>query len=94
MLNLESELEVRLLERGAHGTRPTETGKLLYRHAKLIQRQFDDAHAAIRQESVAPSGRVAIGFPTSTSRVVAGPLLAHARTVPAGRAGTGRRLQW
>jgi hypothetical protein len=43
---------------------------------------------------VAPSGRVAIGFPTSTSRVVAGPLLAHARTVPAGRAGTGRRLQW
>src|SRR2546426_3455607 len=79
MLNLESELEVRLLERNAHGTRPTETGKLLYRHAKLILRQLDDARSAIRQESVAPSGRVAIGFPTSTSRVVAAPLLARMR---------------
>ncbi|NDZ17297.1 LysR family transcriptional regulator [Variovorax sp. WS11] len=76
MSNLESELGVSLLERSVHGTRATTMGELLYRHAKTILRQFDDAHSAIRRESEAPSGRVAIGFPTSTSRIVAAPLLA------------------
>lgn len=75
MTNLETELGVRLLERGAQGTRATALGELLYRHAQTILRQMEDAHAAIRRGSDAPSGRVAIGFPTSTSRSLAVPLL-------------------
>lgn len=75
MANLESELGVVLLERSVQGTKPTPMGELLYRHAKTILRQFDEARSAIRSESDAPSGRVAIGFPTSTSRIVAVPLL-------------------
>ncbi|MBT2326555.1 LysR family transcriptional regulator [Variovorax paradoxus] len=79
MTNLESELGVSLLERNVHGTRATTMGELLYRHAKIILRQFEDAQSAIRSESEAPSGRVAIGFPTSTSRIVAAPLLGRLR---------------
>lgn len=79
MSNLELELGVTLLERSVHGTRATATGELLYRHAKTILRQFEDARSAIQQESESPSGRVAIGFPTSTSRILAAPLLARLR---------------
>src|SRR3989442_3706215 len=82
------------MERVSQGTRTPESGNLLYRHAKLILRQFDDARSAIRQESVAPSGRVAIGFPhqhlAGGGRTAA---RAHAREIPACRAETGRRLQ-
>jgi len=52
---------------------------LLYRHAKTLLRQFEDTRSAIRQESESPSGRVAIGFPTSTSRMLAAPLLERLR---------------
>lgn len=83
MANLESELDVSLLDRSVHGSRATAVGELLYRHAKAILRQVEDAQAAIRSESEAPAGRVAIGFPTSTSRMVAAPLLERlARTHP------------
>lgn len=75
MSNLESELGVALLDRSVHGTKATTVGELLYQHAKTILRQIEDAQAAVRSESEAPSGRVAIGFPTSTSRIVAAPLL-------------------
>lgn len=75
MSNLEAELGVSLLERKVQGTRATAMGELLYRHAKTILRQVEDAQSAIRRECEAPSGRVAIGFPTSTSRILAAPLL-------------------
>jgi LysR family nitrogen assimilation transcriptional regulator len=75
MTNLEEELGVSLLGRSVHGTRATAMGELLYRHAKVILRQLEEAQSAIRNETAAPSGRVAIGFPTSTSRIVAAPLL-------------------
>ena len=75
MANLENELGVTLLDRSVHGSKATAVGELLYRHAKTILRQIEDAQAAIRSESDAPTGRVAIGFPTSTSRMVAAPLL-------------------
>ena len=52
---------------------------MLYRHAKTLLRQFEDTRSAIRQESESPSGRVAIGFPTSTSRMLAAPLLERLR---------------
>ena len=59
MTNLEQELGVPLLERSVQGTRPTAMGELLYRHARTILRQFDDAQAAIRSGSETPAGRAA-----------------------------------
>ncbi len=79
MANLEAELGVVLLERSAQGTRPTAMGELLYRHAKSLLRQFEDTRAAIQRESDAPSGRVAVGLPTSTSRILSAPLLQRVR---------------
>lgn len=73
--NLEAELDVSLLIRGAGGVRPTESGKLLYRHAKKVLRQVDEAQAAIRHGRDTPSGRVMLGLPTSTSRVLALPII-------------------
>ena len=75
MANLETTLDVKLLNRSVNGTTPTVVGELLYQHAKNILRQLEEAQIAIRIESQTPSGRVAIGFPTSTSRIVAASLL-------------------
>ncbi|TWG87535.1 LysR family nitrogen assimilation transcriptional regulator [Cupriavidus gilardii J11] len=75
--NLESELDAKLLVRGPFGTRPTETGHILYRHAKMMLRQMEEAKAAVRHGRDVPSGHVSVGLPTSTSRVLALPLLRH-----------------
>lgn len=73
--NLEAELGVPLLIRRAGGVRPTDSGKHLYQHAKKILRQVDEAQAAIRHGRETPSGRVMLGLPTSTSRVLALPII-------------------
>ncbi|WP_354683327.1 LysR substrate-binding domain-containing protein [Cupriavidus necator] len=73
--NLEADLDAKLLVRGPFGTRPTETGHILYRHAKMVLRQMDEARAAVRHGRDVPSGHVTVGLPTSTSRVLAVPLL-------------------
>lgn len=75
VVNLEAELGARLLVRGPFGARPTETGQILYRHAKMVLRQMEEAHAAVRHGRDVPSGHVRVGLPTSTSRVLALPLL-------------------
>jgi LysR family nitrogen assimilation transcriptional regulator len=75
--NLESELGVKLLDRGAHGARPTKAGELLYNHAKAILRQLEDAAIAVKQESNDPAGHVSLGLPTSTSRLVAVDLMSE-----------------
>ncbi|AOB32746.1 LysR family transcriptional regulator [Bordetella sp. H567] len=73
--NLETELETTLLLRGPGGVRATESGKLLYRHAKMVLRQVDEAKSALRHGRDTPAGHVTIGFPTSTSRVLALPVV-------------------
>ncbi|MEN7530497.1 MULTISPECIES: LysR substrate-binding domain-containing protein [unclassified Cupriavidus] len=75
VVNLEAELDAKLLVRGPFGARPTETGQILYRHAKMVLRQMEEAHAAVRHGRDVPSGHVRVGLPTSTSRVLAVPLL-------------------
>lgn len=73
--NLEAELDARLLVRGPSGTRPTETGQILYRHAKMVLRQMEEAKAAVLHGRDVPCGHVTVGLPTSTSRVLSLPLL-------------------
>lgn len=80
VVNLETELDAKLLVRGPFGARPTETGQILYRHAKMVLRQMEEAHAAVRHGRDVPSGHVRIGLPTSTSRVLALPLLEFVTT--------------
>jgi LysR family nitrogen assimilation transcriptional regulator len=75
--NLEAELDARLLVRGPSGTRPTDTGHILYRHAKMVLRQMEEAKAAVQHGRDVPCGHVSVGLPTSTSRVLALPLLRH-----------------
>ena len=73
--NLEQELGVKLLHRGAHGARATPAGELLYQYAKTILRQVEEATVAVKQQSHDPAGHVTLGLPTSTSRMVAVDLL-------------------
>lgn len=67
--NLEAELKVKLLNRGAQGTRPTVEGERLYNHAKVILRQVDEARHAVVSGG-APAGKVALGLPSSTLRIL------------------------
>ncbi|MHA7685326.1 LysR substrate-binding domain-containing protein [Cupriavidus sp. PET2-C1] len=73
--NLEAELKAKLLVRGPFGARPTDMGHILYRHAKMVLRQMDEAKAAVMHGRDVPSGHVTVGLPTSTSRVLSLPLL-------------------
>ncbi|MFM0047330.1 LysR substrate-binding domain-containing protein [Paraburkholderia sediminicola] len=75
MANLESELQTRLFDRSVQGVKPTPAGDVLYRHAKSLLKQFEDVRLAVSQETERPSGRVAIGIPGSTGKLLAVPLL-------------------
>jgi len=73
--NLEAELDTVLLLRSPLGVRPTDTGRVLYQHAKAVLRQLEEAGAAVARTRDVPSGHVTVGLPTSTSRVLALPLV-------------------
>jgi LysR family nitrogen assimilation transcriptional regulator len=75
MANLESELGTRLFDRSVQGVKMTPAGERLYRHAKSLLKQLDGLHGAVSQESEYPSGRVAIGIPGSTGKILSAPLL-------------------
>ncbi|WP_198083926.1 LysR substrate-binding domain-containing protein [Variovorax sp. E3] len=73
--NLEAELGTRVFDRSTQGVRLTSAGDVLYRHARSLLKQMDDAKAAVIDESDHPSGRVTIGIPGSTGKMLAVPLL-------------------
>jgi LysR family nitrogen assimilation transcriptional regulator len=73
--NLETELGTRLFDRSVQGVRPTPAGEVLFCYAKSLLKQLDDARTAVSQESEHPTGRVAIGIPGSTGKILCEPLL-------------------
>lgn len=75
MRNLEQDMGMLLLERSVHGVRPTAAGLTLYRHAVELLRQADGTRELLRQDAEFPQGKVAIGMPSSTARVLAIPLV-------------------
>lgn len=75
MKNLEEELGVELLLRHARGVTPTEMGQQLYDHARRILEEVDRVKDVVRSQSVNPSGRVAVGLPTSACRGLSIPLI-------------------
>src|SRR5437868_6581312 len=68
--NLESELGTRVFDRSTQGVKLTPAGDVLYRHAKSLLKQLDDARTAVRDETEHPTGSVAIGIPGSTGKVI------------------------
>src|SRR5437763_12965625 len=77
---LETQFKQQLLIRSKRGVAPTEAGRALYRHAQLILRQVDQAHAAVSVSGNAPAGSVSVGLaPYSTGAALALPLLQAVR---------------
>jgi LysR family transcriptional regulator, nitrogen assimilation regulatory protein len=71
---LEEELGVELLVRHARGVTATERGQQLYDHARRILEEVDHARNNVRSQTLAPSGRVSVGLPTSAARGLSMPL--------------------
>jgi LysR family nitrogen assimilation transcriptional regulator len=73
--NLEASLGARLFDRSVQGLKPTQAGRLFYRHAQAILRQVEDSTHAIREEIMSPSGEVKVAMPASSARLIMVPLL-------------------
>ena len=52
----------KLLDRSARGVKPTEAGRILYRYAKSIQRQIEEARRTILDNKPELTGNVTIGL--------------------------------
>ncbi len=63
---LEYEVGAPLFIRSSRGVSPTSKGMTLYRHAKFILRQIDQALMSTRETEAEISGRVTIGLPPTT----------------------------
>jgi len=70
---LESELSTVLLTRSTRGVKPTEAGLAFGRQAQLVLRHADEAVRAAQQARL--SGQVSVGLTSTTSSVLAVPLL-------------------
>jgi LysR family nitrogen assimilation transcriptional regulator len=71
---LESELGTPLLFRSSQGVKPTEAGKLLYRHARSITRQIQNINQQIKSGTSSEEGAVAVGLPSAVAAALAYPL--------------------
>ncbi len=76
---LEADIKKQLLVRSSKGVLPTEAGRVLYRHARTILRQMEQAKEEIKQGSLSESGPVAVGMPTTIASVLAMPLFRRVR---------------
>ncbi|ADP12927.1 MULTISPECIES: nitrogen assimilation transcriptional regulator NAC [Erwinia] len=77
---LENELDQQLLVRTKRGVTPTEAGKILYTHARIILRQCAQAQTAVINAGQVMAGQVSFGFapgPAAASLTV--PLLQTVR---------------
>lgn len=77
---LEEELGTQLLIRSAQGVVPTEAGKTMYRHARVVLRQMEQIREEVRDGGGSEAGPVAVGFPTTIAAILAVPLFQRVRT--------------
>lgn len=76
LATLEHEFERKLLVRTRSGVTPTEAGKVLYRHAQLMMRQFAQAKSDVMNSGQILSGTVSVGLaPGTAASALALPLL-------------------
>lgn len=71
---LEAEFKTRLVDRSRTGVVPTGAGAALFREAKLILRQVEQARAAVSSRAVELSGSVSVGFTASMGALFCVPL--------------------
>ena len=76
---LEAECQAQLLMRNPHGVTPTEKGKVLYRHGRILLRQVEQARAELQSDTTGVSGVVSVGLPTTVTPALAIPLLRRVR---------------
>jgi LysR family nitrogen assimilation transcriptional regulator len=67
LATLEGEFKQKLLLRTQKGVVPTEAGKVLYRHAQMILRQFDQARADVLNAGRSLAGQVSVGLAPGTA---------------------------
>lgn len=80
LATLEGEFHQQLLVRTKRGVTPTEAGRILYRHAQIILRQFDQAQSDVRTSGEMLSGQVSVGLaPGTAASALALPLLKTVR---------------
>lgn len=80
MTALESLFGQQLLSRSKQGVEPTEAGRVLYRHARVILRQLEQAQADVEIVGRELAGGVSVGLaPYSTVNALALPLLSAVR---------------
>ena len=74
MTALESLFGQQLLSRSKQGVEPTEAGRVLYRHARVILRQLEQAHAEVEVVGRELAGGVSVGLaPYSTVNALGAP---------------------
>ncbi len=80
LATLEGEFRQQLLIRTKRGVTPTEAGKVLYRHAQIILRQFDQAQNDVTHSGQTLSGQVSVGLaPGTAASALSLPLLKAVR---------------
>jgi LysR family nitrogen assimilation transcriptional regulator len=77
--NLEEELGIQLLQRSPNGVQATEAGNFLCSQSRALIRQLEETRQSIKARIDNPSGQVSLGLPTSTSHLLAVPLLERVR---------------
>jgi LysR family nitrogen assimilation transcriptional regulator len=80
LATLEGEFHQQLLVRTKRGVTPTEAGKVLYRHAQIILRQFEQAQSDVKNSGRVLSGQVSVGLaPGTAASALSLPLLKTVR---------------
>lgn len=72
--NLEADLGATLLLRTVKGVVPTDSGRILYRHAVAMTDLLRQAEQEVRQVEAVPTGRVTFALPASVSMALSVPL--------------------
>jgi LysR family transcriptional regulator, nitrogen assimilation regulatory protein len=77
--HLEAECRAQLLIRTPKGVEPTEIGKILYRHGRIMLRQLEEAREEMQGGVNTVTGLVALGLPTTVTVPLAMPLVKAVR---------------
>src|SRR3954470_20400467 len=77
--NLEAECRAQLLIRTPKGVEPTEIGKILYRHGRIMLRQLEEARQEMQSGVMTVTGLVALGLPTTVTVPLGMPLVRAVR---------------
>ncbi|MES2186156.1 MAG: LysR substrate-binding domain-containing protein [Pseudomonadota bacterium] len=74
---MEDELGTQLLLRSSRGVAPTAAGLMLYRQARLVQRQMEQLPHVVRGAGTELAGEVVVGFATALAPMFSSPLAAE-----------------